>query len=329
MQGPDREPDSSSPISYGIVVHGGVGSSIRLKSACKAVCKAGFTILERGGHAVDAVVEAVRLLEDDGRFNAGRGSVLRLDGRTMEMDASVMDSEGRLGAVMVLKVARNPILVARAVAETPHVALAGLGADQFARQMAFPESGPPSGKALRRHRAMLRLIKDGKLREKDARWKTSDLRRLWNFPTPIDDVLSTDTVGAVAIDGQGRFAVANSTGGASPMMLGRVGDTAVIGAGFFAGKKAAIAATGIGEDIMRRVLAKSVYDLVHTGQEIEYACERGIAFFPRTIPVGLIAISSRGYAVVANRPMAAFAMVEETSGGTTSPLGASPSCERP
>jgi L-asparaginase/beta-aspartyl-peptidase (threonine type) len=314
-------------ISHAILVHGGVGSSTRLTGACKAVCRQAFAMLEAGGRALDAACVAVRLLEDDGRFNAGSGSLLRLDGRTVEMDASVMDSAGHLGAVMALRDARNPVLVARAVTETPHVALAGLGADLFARQMGFEGRAPLSEEVRRRYRTMLSLIKEGKLQKRDVRWKATDVRRLWNFPMPYEEVFSTDTVGAVAIDRRGQFAAANSTGGASPMMLGRVGDTAIVGAGFYVGGKAALAATGIGEEILRRMLAKTVYDLIQEGHTISSACEQGIAAFPRAVPVGIIAISRAGYAITANRRMAACALIKEASLGLTSPPSASPSCE--
>jgi len=120
-----------------------------------------------------------------------------------------------------------------------------------------------------------------------------------------------DTVGAVAIDEDGRLAVANSTGGASPMMRGRVGDTAVIGAGFYVGEGAALAATGKGEEILRRMLAKTTYDLISAGAELSSACERGIAAFPRAHPVGIIAICPGGYAIKANRRMASCALVKE------------------
>ncbi len=314
-------------ISYGILVHGGVGSSLRLTGAVKAVCTRAFAILEKGGGAFDAVIEAIRLLENDGRFNAGSGSTLRLDGKTVEMDASVMDSTGRLGAVMALRDARNPVLVARAVTKTPHVALAGEGADLFARRMGFEQAAPPSEKARRRYLAMLRRVKSGKLQKEDMRWKASDMERLWNFATPYEEVFSVDTVGAVAIDGRGRFAVANSTGGASPMMLGRVGDTAIIGAGFYAGEKAAVAATGIGEEILRKMLAKTIYELIQGGQEVSSSCEQGIAPFLHAVPVGVIAVSEAGYAITANRRMAACVLVKEASRELTFPLSASPSCE--
>jgi L-asparaginase/beta-aspartyl-peptidase (threonine type) len=314
-------------ISYAILVHGGVGSSLRLAGVCKVVCTIAFAILEKGGEAIDAAIEAVRLLENDGRFNAGSGSTLRLDGQTVEMDASVMDSKGRLGAVMALKDAKNPVLVARAVTETPHVVLAGRGADLFARHMGFEQAAPPSEKAWKRYLAMVRRIGEGRLQKKDTRWKASNVERLWNFPKPYEEVFSADTVGAVAIDGRGCFAVANSTGGASPMMLGRVGDTAVIGAGFYVGEKAAVAVTGIGEEILRKMLAKTVYDLIQGGEEVSSACEQGIAAFPHMVPVGIIAVTEAGYAITANRHMAACALVKEASRELIFPPSASPSCE--
>lgn len=322
---------TSRAIAYGLVVHGGVGSSTRLTGACARICGRAFAILEKGGAALDAAIEAVRLLEDDGRFNAGKGSVLRLDGKTVEMDASVMDSTGRLGAVMALRDVRNPVLAARAVAETPHVILTGAGAEIFARKMGLERSGTPSERALRRYQATLRLAKEGRLRKKDGRWRASDVERLWNFPASYKDVFSTDTVGAVALDARGRLAAANSTGGASPMMLGRVGDTAVVGAGFYVGEKAAIAATGVGEEILRRVLAKSVYDIVRDGPRrrgtVSLACERGIEMFPDTIPVGIIAITQAGCAMAANRRMAACAMAREAQGGPMAAPSSSLSCE--
>ena len=168
----------------------------------------------------------------------------------------------------------------------------------------------------------MRRIKEGKLQKKDMRWKTADIRRLWNFAAPYGKVFA-DTVGAVAVDSHSRFAVANSTGGASPMMLGRVGDTAIIGAGFYVGEGAALAATGIGEEILRRMLAKTVYDLAKEGRDIASACDQGIAAIPRAVPIGIIAISKAGYTIAANRRMAACALIEEASQGLISPPSAS------
>src|SRR4030042_3853814 len=107
-------------IHYGIVVHGGAGSPSPFSDGCKTACESAFSLLEAGKNALDAVVEAARMLEDDGRFNAGSGSALRLDGKKIEMDASVMDSEATLGMVMAIRDVKNPIVVARAVMNTPH-----------------------------------------------------------------------------------------------------------------------------------------------------------------------------------------------------------------
>ena len=312
------EPDKTHPrkrgmraISYGIVVHGGAGSSRRLTGVCAAIGKKAFAMLEAGGEALDAAVEAVRLFEEDGRFNAGRGSSLRLDGRTVEMDAGVMDSSGRLGSVMAVRDVRNPILVARAVSGTPHCALAGQGASIFAKKMGIGPSPPISQGACKRYEKMVRLIREGGLEKKDGRWKAADLESLWNFEVPYGLVISPDTVGAVAKDRSGRFAVAGSTGGASPMMLGRVGDTAVVGSGFYAGPLAAIAATGIGEEIMRKTTAKAVYDLIREGKGAQEACEQGVAMFPASVSVGMIAITSSACAVAANRRMATYSLTKE------------------
>ena len=298
-------------VSFGIVVHGGVGSSTRLAGPCAFACAKAFAMLEAGVDALEAVVEAVRLLEDDGRFNAGRGSTIWLDGRTVEMDASVMDSQGRLGSVMAVRDVKNPILAALAVSGTPHVALAGQGATLFARRAGIGPSPESSEKARKGYEKTLRLIREGGIRKKDARWKGADLERLWNFELPYGQAILPDTVGAVAKDKAGHFAVAGSTGGASPMMLGRVGDTAILGSGFFAGPHGAIAATGIGEAIIRKTLAKAIYDLIQEGKEAKRACGEGIRMFPPNVPVGIIAITSAGFAIAANKRMAASSLTRK------------------
>jgi L-asparaginase / beta-aspartyl-peptidase len=297
-------PIKTAVIRFGVVVHGGAGSSIRLSGVCASIATKAFDILERGGPAMDAAVEAVRLLENDGRFNAGGGSIPRLDGRTVEMDATVMDSDGRIGVVMAARDVRNPVLVAKALTETPHIALAGEGASLFAKRIGLGPSLPISERVLSRYAKTRRLIEAGKRRTRDVRWKSSDIEEFWNFNLPYEQAFSTDTVGAVALDDRGAVAVASSTGGASPMLNGRVGDTAMIGCGFYANSPAAVAATGIGEEIMRRMLAKTVYDMIRDGEGIEAACDRGIGLFPGNVPVGLIAISNDGFAVRANRRLA-------------------------
>jgi L-asparaginase/beta-aspartyl-peptidase (threonine type) len=298
-------------IEYGIVVHGGAGSSKILSGGCRKACESGFRLLESGKDAIDAVTEAVTIMEDDGRFNAGSGSLLRLDGKTVEMDASVMDSTGRIGAVIGVKDVKNPIQAARAVTRTPHIVLSGQGADIFAKLCGLPRFDRVSPRALMRHRELLRLVTNGKLRTRDKRWNSLDLKKMWNFERPYEEVFAADTVGAVAIDKAGHLGVASSTGGASPMMLGRVGDTPLPGCGFYAGSAAVVAATGIGEEIIRKMLAKTVYDMVVAGKYITAACEDGVNLFPRAIPIGIIGMSAHGYAIRANRKMAGYSIIKE------------------
>jgi L-asparaginase/beta-aspartyl-peptidase (threonine type) len=134
----------------------------------------------------------------------------------------------------------------------------------------------------------------------------------WNFPMPFDEIFGeSDTVGAVAVDREGRYAVANSTGGASPMLAGRIGDSPIIGCGFYAGRSAAIATTGIGEEIIRRTLARNVHDSIFQGEEVARACDLGVVQYSNVIPIGIIAISRRGWSSVHNRDMATATRVKE------------------
>ncbi|MGB9716260.1 MAG: isoaspartyl peptidase/L-asparaginase [Thermodesulfovibrionales bacterium] len=298
-------------ILYGVIVHGGAGSPSQFSDGCRKACEAAFHLLEKGNDSLDAVTEAARILEDDGRFNAGSGSALRLDGKTIEMDASVMDSEGNVGIVMTIRNVKNPVLVARAVMDTPHVALSGEGATAFARRKGFEPFYSVSQYALERYRKLKQLIKQGELAKISPIWEGYDIESLWNFENLPYRETFCDTIGAVAIDKNGVFAVANSTGGFSPMLLGRVGDSAMIGCGFYAGPYGAVAATGAGEEIIRRMLTKNVYDMISRGEDIKEACRKGIEMFPPEIKVGIIAISKKGFSVVANTEMANYALIKE------------------
>jgi len=298
-------------ILYGVVVHGGAGSPPHLSDGCKKACELAFGLLEEDRSSLDAAVEAARVLEDDGRFNAGSGSALRLDGKTVEMDAAVMDSKGNIGIVMAIKNVKNPILVARAVMETPHVALAGEGAAAFARKRGFKAFHKASQTALEKYKRVKQIIKEGKLSEEALHWKDHNIESLWNFEDISYKEVFCDTIGAVAIDKQGILAAANSTGGFPPMMLGRIGDSPMIGCGFYAGSACAIVTTGMGEEIIKRMLAKTVYDMVSSGEDIEKACEKGINIFAPGIKVGIIAISKEGFTVASNTEMANYVLVKE------------------
>jgi beta-aspartyl-peptidase (threonine type) len=298
-------------VLYGVVAHGGAGSPSQFSDGCKNACESAFSLLEAGKSSLDAVVEAARILEDDGRFNAGSGSFLRLDGKTIEMDAAVMDSKGNIGIVIAIKNVKNPILVARAVMETPHVAISGEGATAYARKKGFKPFYHVSQRAMERHKIMKQLIKEGKLSKGAPHWKGYDIESIWNFDKVSYKEVFCDTIGAVAIDKEGVLAVANSTGGFSPMMLGRAGDSAMVGCGFYAGSSCALAVTGAGEEIIKRVLAKTVYDMISHGEDLKRACENGIDMFLPEIKVGIISISKTDYSVIANTEMAHYALVKE------------------
>ena len=296
----------SDAIGRGIVVHGGAGSPPALSDGCRQAAEQGLRVL--GDGPLEAVIAAVVSMEDDGRFNAGSGSVLRLDGRTVEMDAAVMDSDGALGAVAAIRSVKNPILVARRVAETPHVLLAGPGATAFARTQGFGEHTAVSDRVRARHDAAVQALREGR---RPGGWESFDIAAGWNFETDYDDAMAAhDTVGAVAITEDGRCAVAGSTGGSTPMLLGRVGDTPLPGAGCYAGPHGAVVATGIGEEIIRAMLAFEVYRRMADGMEPQVACDAGLAAFPEGVLCGLIAISPKGYGVASSAPMASHVAVD-------------------
>ncbi len=277
-----------------------------MADGCRRAAEEGLRALSAG--PLEAAIAAVVSMEDDGRFNAGSGSVLRLDGRTVEMDAAVMDSEGVLGAVAAVRAVKNPVLVARCVADTRHVLLSGEGATAFARTRGFDEYLAVSDRARARHDASVRALREG---SPPPGWESFDVAGSWNFGTDYGEAMAAhDTVGAVAVTEDGRCAVAGSTGGSTPMLLGRVGDTPLLGAGFYAGPHGAVAATGIGEEIIRAMLAFEVYQRMGGGMKPQAACEAGLAGFPEGVSCGLIAINSTGYGVASNTPMASHVAVD-------------------
>jgi L-asparaginase/beta-aspartyl-peptidase (threonine type) len=219
------------------------------------------------------------------------------------MDASIMDTRGRLGAVACVRNVRNPVLLARAIADTPHVLLAGEGAERIARALGLAPHPGAGEHQLEEHRKLLRELAglvpampgiDNRLFE-----------RFWNYKTPLQlpPRAGCDTVGAVVRDPEGHFAVAGSTGGSSPSLLGRVGDTPVIGSGFYAGPEGAVAATGIGEHIMRHLLARTVYQWIADGVPLQQALQRGVGLVDKNVDVGLIAVSKNQAGSCSNKDM--------------------------
>ncbi len=243
-----------------LVLHGGSGSMARgvLSSADDAAGRAGLAealdagaaILERGGAALDAVAAAVRILEDDPAFNAGRGSVFTAEGR-VECDAAIMDGRDRTaGAVAGVRSTRNPIELARAVMEkSSHVFLAGSGADAFARAKGIEAADPAWFETAERRRQLDEILA--------------------NPDAPFDLGMKYGTVGAVARDTHGHVAAATSTGGLTGKKWGRVGDSPLIGAGTYADDRAgAVSCTGAGEFFIRLGVAHEICARVRLAGEV-------------------------------------------------------------
>jgi beta-aspartyl-peptidase (threonine type) len=279
-----------TPWKAAAVAHGGQGSPPSKVDGCRAAVDAALKALEASGDPVDAAVAGVVVLEDDPRFNAGTGSVVRIDGHTVQMDAAVMRSDGRFGAVAGVEEVKNPVRVARAVMETPHLVLAGDGATRFARTLGMPVYDPRTPESLERaRRTQAKLLAgDPSL---PAAWRTFDWRAHWNFEGSLDDAglarpgtrddagdaaAGHDTVGVAVRASDGRFGVALSTGGTSITLRGRVGDVPILGAGLYAGKYGAAASTGTGERIVEAGIARKVEAWLGEGASAEEAARRAV-----------------------------------------------------
>jgi beta-aspartyl-peptidase (threonine type) len=248
-----------SHFDWKLVVHGGAGiiekSRITpeqdrdIRAGLDRALAAGEAILAGGGSATDAVEAAIRALEDDPNFNAGRGAVFTYDGRN-ELDAAIMDGSDRsAGAVTGVTTTRHPVSLARAVKDhSPHVLLRGRGADQFSREQGL-EQVDNSWFATPERRRQLDEMKANKV-------------------NAFDVDLKYGTVGAVALDANGHVAAATSTGGLTGKRWGRIGDSPIIGAGTYADDgAAAVSATGSGEYFIRALAAYQVAERVKIGGE--------------------------------------------------------------
>ncbi|MFN3515603.1 MAG: isoaspartyl peptidase/L-asparaginase family protein [Novosphingobium sp.] len=256
----------AEPGRWSIAIHGGAGTMSRdvmtpekeadYRAALDRGLAAGIAVLERGGTALDAVVAVVTTLEDDPRFNAGRGAVFTWDG-TNSLDAAIMDGRTRkAGAVAGLTRTRNPVLAARAVMEKgPHVFLTGEGAEQFAREAGI-EPVDPAYFYTQERWDQLQKLKGQQLTAFDVEGKFG-------------------TVGAVALDHNGHVAAATSTGGLTGKRWGRIGDAPVIGAGTYADDRAcAVSATGTGEYFIRLGVAHEIcMRLRFTGESAQVAAD--------------------------------------------------------
>ncbi len=288
-----------------VVTHGGAGSKPDLVDGPRKAAEAALAKLLADEPALEAAVAGTTVLEDDPRFNAGTGANIRLDGQTIQMDASLMTQDGDFAAVAVIERVKNPIRVARLVLDTPHVLLAGEGATRFAHRMGVPDELPICDESRKKYRD--RMAQLTQLMNQPG--KKFDWRDYWNFPNEMPEEMKRwkkggDTVGTVVRDREGGFAATLSTGGTSVTLYGRVGDVPVYGAGLFAGQSGAVACTGEGEEIIKRALARSVYEAIEAGTPARDAVARAVREFPEGADVGLIAVDRFGWAVAANVEMA-------------------------
>ncbi len=234
-----------------LVIHGGAGvvkadltpqKETQARTDLAMALQAGYAVLVAGGSSLDAVAAAVALMEDSPCFNAGRGSVFTHEGRN-EMDAAIMDGATlRAGAIAGVHHVKNPVLLARAVMErSSHVFLAGDGAEAFAQTVGIELAAAAYFHTEERWQQLQKALRDEREQCVDA------------SKTPHHG-----TVGAVALDAQGRLAAATSTGGMTNKRWGRIGDSPLIGAGTYANARCAVSATGWGEYYIRSVAAHDI-----------------------------------------------------------------------
>jgi L-asparaginase / beta-aspartyl-peptidase len=285
-----------------LVVHGGAWAipddmvEAHLNGVRNAMA-AGWRVLERGGTSLDAVEEAVVIMEDDETFDAGRGSFLNRDGK-VQLDALIMDGASlRAGGVGCVERLRNPVRAARKIlSDSPHVYFVADGAERFAAEHGIP---------LCRNEDLIIAREVQRLREFQSR--AADTKVDLFAPT-----ISHDTVGAVALDGNGDIAAATSTGGTLNKAPGRLGDSSLIGCGCYADNQTAAASTtGWGEPIMKLVLAKWAADRVATGSLPEWVAAEAINYLKDRVNGhgGMILLDARGrFGIAHNTPRMAWAL---------------------
>jgi L-asparaginase / beta-aspartyl-peptidase len=271
----------------------------------------GYSLLERGASAVEAVEAAVSRLEDDATFDAGRGSFLTRDGR-VQLDALLMEgSTLRAGGVACVERLRNPIQAARLVLEkSPHVYFVGKGAEDFAASHGMPLIDN-SELVLDRER---KRLEEAQVKERaglpDLTFAGDD-----KSPETAAGFDSHDTVGAVALDSEGNLAAATSTGGTLNKAPGRVGDSSLIGCGCYAdNQSAAVSLTGWGEPIMKLVLGKWATDRVQQGQSPEAVAPDAIAYLYKRLGGhgGIILLGPDGrFGIAHNTPRMAWGICTE------------------
>jgi beta-aspartyl-peptidase (threonine type) len=278
-----------------IIVHGGAGDidpdrQDTKQAGCKEAALAGYAILQAGGSALDAVEAAVRALEDNPEYNAGTGACLDRDGN-IELDAGIMDGRAlQAGAIAAVERIKNPISLARKVLESEHVLLIGRGAEQFASEQDIVQCAYEDMVTQRQYKIWQAA--------RDAEEPRHYRRQVGSTRRVQDDASASKhgTVGAVALDISGGLAAATSTGGIHNKYPGRVGDSPLVGCGFYADEYAAVSCTGHGEDFVRLLIAKRAADFVAGGLQAREAARSAIAVLSAlaTGTGGLIVVDSRG-----------------------------------
>ncbi len=316
-------------MGLAIIVHGGAGlippeRYDAARDGCNAAALAGWRVLRRGGSALDAVEAAIRTLEDNPGFNAGTGAVLTADGRA-QLDAGIMDGETcNAGAIAGVERIKNPIVLARAVLQSPHVLLVGTGAEQFATGAGIELCDPSELVTRAQYERWKRGYKDGD--DVNVGPDGVDVGALASpsvtpdLDVPGEQAIHADdtkhgTVGAVAVDASGNLAAGASTGGIGAKHPGRVGDTPIVGAGFYAENGiGGVSSTGHGEDFIRLLLAKRAADYLAAGQSAQSAASAAIRLLDERMhgSGGLILLDQHGNVGYArNTQTMAYAFITE------------------
>ncbi|NP_001149875.1 Isoaspartyl peptidase/L-asparaginase 1 [Zea mays] len=311
-------------MGWALALHGGAGDVPRTLppesreprlATLRRCLDIGTAALREGRTALDVVELVVRELEDCPHFNAGRGSVLTSAG-TVEMEACVMEGATlHCGAVSGLSTVANAVSLARLVMEkTPHIYLAFDGAEAFAREQGV-ETKDPSHFITDNNIERLRQAKEANRVQIDYTQPAAGQSQ--KAQAVVDDNCQTGTVGCVAVDAAGNLATATSTGGLVNKMPGRIGDTPLVGAGTYANALCAVSATGKGEEIIRRTVARDVAALMERGDALPLrdAAARVVAGAARGA-VGLVAVSRQGEVCMAHNTTAMFRACATEAGHT-------------
>ncbi|XP_037637271.1 isoaspartyl peptidase/L-asparaginase isoform X2 [Sebastes umbrosus] len=291
-------------ISAVIVVHGGAWAipddlAEASVNGVKAAAREGFSVLKRGGSALDAVEATVRALEDNHVFDAGHGAALNADGE-VELDAIIMDGRTLAsGAVSSVKNIANPVSLARAVMEkTSHVMLTSSGANQFAESI-----------------GMATVPTDTLVTEYERREWTKSKTYVTGVMEDFNSQWAHDTVGAVAVDSAGNVACATSTGGIRNKMVGRVGDSPIIGSGGYADNfSGAVSCTGHGESILKVTLARLILSHIEQGKSVADSSQLSLQYMGERVrgAGGAIVVSPSGeWAATFTTERMAWAAVDE------------------